>query len=287
MSVYYCTLAEAKDELLAELTVDDNKLMRSIWQVSRRIDKMMGGRSARPFFAPYAEARKFPLNMRHVNSQLNTLLLRNAPPLLSFSSVVADATNVTSVCEGYPSGDPWFRELRITSSGDWWYSYWEDDDDPVYATVTGVWGYHSDYANAWLQVDTLAAGVLANATSLTVGDVDGADGYGLTPRISRGSLLKIDSEIYLVTATNTTTNTVTATPHMLGTTAAAHLIAAPVYVYQFEEPIRRVTARQAGLMQARRGAFQEQTFDGVGVISYPPDLLAELRAVLQEYQNEL
>jgi len=283
--IYYCTLAEAKDELLAELSVDDDKLMRSIWQVSRRIDQIMGGRSGRPFFAPYAEARKFALDARHIDSQLNTLLLRGAPPLLSFSSALADTTDVTAVCEGYPSGDPFFRELRITSSGEWWYSYGCDGDDPVYATITGVWGYHSDYTNAWLAVDALAAGIAANVTSLTVADVDGDDPNGLAPRISRGALLKIDSEFLLATATATATNIVTVKRGMLGTTAAAHLIAAPVYIYQVEEPIRRVTARQAGLMQARRGAYQEQTFDGVGVISYPRDLLGELQAVLQEYQH--
>lgn len=283
--MYYCTLDEAKDELKASGTIDDNKLLRFIRQVSRRIDKIMGNRAGRPYFAPYLEARKFRMDGRHLDSYRNTLLLRGAPPLLSITSVTADGTDVSSVVEGYPQGDPFFRLIRITSSGDPWASY-INSDDPPYAVVTGVWGYHSDYANAWLAVDALAAGQAAGDSNLTVADVDGADPYGITPRISVGALLKLDSEFELVTATNTSTNVVTITRGQQGTTAAAHALAADVAVFQVEDPIRRVVARQAALMYARIGAFQVETVDGVGAVSYPQDLLHELEATLTEYQYD-
>jgi len=48
--------------------------------------------------------------------------------------------------------------------------------------------------------------------------------------------------------------------------------------------VRRVTARQAGLLYARRGAYEQQTITDVGVITYPADLLSELRGVLQGFQ---
>lgn len=283
--MYYCTLDEAKDELKASGTIDDNKLLRYIRQVSRRIDRIMGNRAGRPYFAPYLEDRKFRMDGRHIDSYRNTLLLRGAPPLLSITSVTADGTDVSGAVEGYPQGDPFFHRIRITSSGDPWASY-ISSDDPPYAVVTGVWGYHSDYASAWLAVDTLAAQQAAGASSLTVANVDGADPYGIIPRISAGALLKLNDEFELVTATNTTTNVVSTTREQQGTSAAVHALAAPVAVFQVEDPIKRVTARQAAMMYARIGAFQVETVDGVGAVSYPQDLLHELAVTLTEYQYD-
>jgi len=76
--------------------------------------------------------------------------------------------------------------------------------------MAGVWGYNSDYLQAWQAVDVITVvGINSSVTSFTVADVDGVDVYGVTPRISAGNYVLIDSEVMLVTATNTTTNTVT------------------------------------------------------------------------------
>ena len=113
--------------------------------------------------------------------------------------------------------------------------------------------------------------------------MDGANPRGYSPRISAGNLLLIDDEYLEVTATNTTTNVVTVIRGANGSTAATHLIAAPVSVWQVEDNIKRVTARQAGLLYARRGAFETANITEIGIIQYPVDLLAELRGVLQGY----
>jgi len=155
--------------------------------------------------------------------------------------------------------------------------------DPLTTIVYGVWGYHRRYASAWLAVDAIAAGINATVTALTVADVDGLNVQGYGPRISAGNLLKIDSEYLEVTATNITTNVVTVIRGANGSTAAAHLIAAPVSVWQVEDNIKRVTARQAGLLYARRGAFETANITEIGIIQYPVDLLAELRGVVQGY----
>jgi hypothetical protein len=140
--------------------------------------------------------------------------------------------------------------------------------------VNGVWGYHRAYARAWLAVDTLAAAIVTTtATTFTVVDVGGADVYGFTPRISAGNLVKIDNEIMEVIATTIATNIVTVRRGVNGTTAAAHIIAAPVSTWQTDDNIRRATARQAGMLYARRGAYEQQTITDVGVITYPADCL--------------
>jgi hypothetical protein len=284
---FYCSLAEAREELLATSnTADDNRLLRYVRMVSRRINKIMTGQSQRAYFWPVIKEEQVPLDGRHINSAQNLLLLRGLPPLLEIDAVTADGSDISTTVSGYPLGVPFFDQLHMSSSGSGWYSYLcSNGGDPAYAAIAGVWGYHSDYPNAWVQVDALAAQQTADAGNFTVADADGADQDGITPRFSPGMLVKIDDEVELVTAVNTTTNVVTATRHQNGTEAAVHAAAEPVYVWQTEDPIRRVTARQAALMVARRGAFQTETVDGVGTVSYPQDLLNELAEVLTEYIN--
>lgn len=284
--MFYATLSEVKSEMIAQTDILNKQTMRYIRMVSERINKIMTGKSTRHIFWPTIATYQVPIDSNHVNSRNNTLLLDSSNSLLAITSVTADGTSVTANAAGYPAGDSPIRQLRISSSGDWWYSYITTCDDPAYASIAGVWGYHSDYANAWLQVDALAAAITSTtATTFTVANVDGDDPYGFIDRLSAGNLVKIDSEYMIVVATNDQTNTVTAIRGAQGSTAATHLVAAPVYVWQTEEPIVRAVTRQVGLLQARRGAYQVETVDGVGTISYPQDLLRELSKTLQEYIN--
>lgn len=284
--MFYATLNEVKSEMIAQTAILDNQTLRYIRMVSERINKIMTGKATRHIFWPTIATREILIDRDHVNSYNNTLALGNGNPLLAITTILADGTSVTANAAGYPSGDSPITRIRISSSGDWWYSYITTCDDPAYASITGVWGYHSDYANAWLQVDTLSAAITTTtALTFTVANVDGDDPYGFPYRLSAGNLVKIDSEYMIVTATNDQNNTVTVIRGAQGSTAATHLVSAPVYVWQTEEPIVRVVARQVGLLQARRGAYQVETVDGVGAISYPQDLLRELNATLQEYIN--
>lgn len=281
----YCSLTDAKDENKATGTTDDNYLLRAIRTVSRRIDREFAAK--RPVFAPVIETRKIRSDSTRVNSWDNTLRLDG--PLLAVTTVSIGTTALTvgTNVEGYPDVNmPPFSHLRITKC-DTYHWYYNDCDDcraPLFATITGTWGFHSDYTNAWQKVDDLAADITSSATSLTVADIDGADVYGITPRIAAGSLLKLDTEFIEVTATNISTNVATVRRGVNGSTAAAHTTGADVYVWQVEDPIRRVTARQAGLLYARRGAFTTVEITGLGSeVRYPADLLPELRAVLQDY----
>lgn len=283
-SLSYGSLAEAKAELVAVSAADDKRLYSLTRQVSRRIDQIMSGRSTRPYFGPYSEARQFLINGKRVDSQNNTFLLD--APLLEYSALTAGGTSVYATSEGFPQGFTPYNLLRMTGSGSPWYSHiCTTDGNPSYAVITGVWGYHSDYANAWLNVDTLQANISSSVLSLTVGNVDGEDAYGLAPRFSPGNLIKIDSEYMLVTDTDVTLNKVELKRGINGTTAALHTAEAIIYRWETEEPIRRVAARQAAMLYARQGAFQTISIDEVGVTSYPRDLLSELGMVLQEYMQ--
>jgi hypothetical protein len=282
----YCSLADAKLEKKATETFDDDKIMRFVNQISRRIDWKMSKYAQYAAFGPNIATIKFPLSGRYIDSSMNTLSLRRALPLLSITSAAIDTTSITTVLEGYPQGEPYFRQVRINSSGDNWFSYCESDD-PSYLSITGVWGYHRDYANAWLSVGSLVAGIAADATSFTIADIDGDDAYGFQDKISRGHLLRFGtgSDYALVVDTNTTTNTGTIQRNVQGGTGAVQALGTTIYRWEVEEPMRRAVSRQAALMYARMGAFQIETIDGVGTVSYPQDLMPEIKHILTEYIN--
>lgn len=286
--MYYCTLDDVRAEMKAtSLTISDDQVMRAVAQVSRRIDMLMSGVSMRPYFAPYIDEQTIPMNQDSINSRRNTLQLRNGAPLLALTTATADGSAVTSSAEGYPHGAPWFRQVRINSNGNRWYSYLSSCDYPD-AVITGIWGYHSDYVNAWRNSGyTLSALISASATAFTVSNIDGDDPYGFSPAFSRGQLVRFGTgtDYGIITATDITTNIATMVRSVLGSTGVEQAAGTAIYVWQVEEPIRRITARQASFLLLRRGSFESSNFDGVGTVQYPSDLLGELADTVRDYLN--
>jgi hypothetical protein len=262
---------------------DPLKILRNLRTASRRVDKLF--RSSRPVFAPWIETRKLAIDGHYINSNLGTF---NFPGyLLALNGTVSiNGTSITDI-EAYPdSAMPPFSQLRLTDECADWYTQVCACCTPLQVSIPGIWGFHSDYAHAWLDVDTLAAAITTTtATTFTVADVDGADAYGNTPRISAGQLVKIDSEFMEVISTNTTTNVVTVIRGAHGSTAATHLIAAAVSVWQVEEPVQMAVARQSGLMYARFGAYTVTEVRDLTEIRYPSDWLAEVYGALNLYAN--
>lgn len=257
------------------------RLIRNLRTVSRRVDKVF--HSDRPIFAPWIETRKFSLDGHSISSYFGTF---NFPGyLLALNGDVSINGTVVSSIEAYPDASmPPFSQLRLTDDCASWYSQVCACCTPLQVSINGIWGIHSDYAHAWLAVDTLAAAITTTTiTTFTVADVDGADVYGNTPRISVGHLLKIDSEYMEVTATVPGTNTVTVIRGAHGSTAATHIISAVVSVWQVEEPIQWAVGRQADLMYARYGAYTTSETTDFGEIRYPADFLQEVYGVMQHY----
>jgi hypothetical protein len=277
---FYATLDETKNELKATTTADDDKLFEKIRIVSRRVDAQFKAR--RPFFAPYIESREWWVQPMRVDPWLRTFRYDN-PLLAQPTAVVIGSTTMTvgTNIEAWPTVHPPFNKLRLMNSCDSWYRFC-NSDDPVMVTITGQWGWHDDFSNAWLKVDDLQAGINATVTSITVDDIDGSDDLGRSPRISAGNLLRINTEFMEVTATDTATDIATVRRGVNGSTAAAHLADDDVEVWETHETIRRATARQAAFLYARRGAYESTNITDVGVLNFPADLLAEFRNIMQE-----
>lgn len=258
------------------------RLLKNLRVTSRRVDKVF--QSDRPVFMPYIETRKFSLDGHSINSRMGTF---NFPGyLLALNGSVSINGTVISSLETYPdSAMPPFSQLRLTDDCANWYTQVCQCCTPLQVSIPGIWGIHSDYAHAWLAVDALAAAIITtSATTFTVADVDGADAYGNTPRISPGHLLKIDDEYMEVISTvAASTNSVTVIRGAHGSTAATHLITAPVSVWQVEEPVQWAVARQANLMYARFGAYTVAETSDFGEIRYPADWLSEVYAVMNHY----
>lgn len=283
----YTTLARTKDIMKASSTTDDSNLLREIRKASRRVDRHF--HSARPFFNPYIETRDFEICAKDVITGQGLFLLREN--LLSLTSVTAgnESLAVDSVVETFPRNTSPIRKLHLIDTSTTWYGFDVTNERPLYLKVTGIWGYHSDYANAWLSVDTVqdVGGINASVTSVTVSDVDAADAYGETA-ISAGNLIRIDSEFMEVTATNTSTNVVTVRRGVNGSTAAAHDNGATVETWQVEDTVAGAVARQAAFQYARQGTYSNQQAVGDlgAVITFPADTLREFNHILQEYAYE-
>lgn len=282
----YASLAEVKSELKASSTVDDAKVIENIRQASARIDALLFQR--RPMFAPWIESRELLVDGANVNSWLNTI--KFDAHLLAASGVTRGTSSLVigTDVELWPVLQSPASMLRLKSRYSSWYSDCDNcDGTPLMVTIAGTWGFNRDYANAWLTVDALAAAITTTtATTFTVADVDGADGYGRTPRISAGNLLRIDSEFMEVVSTNTSTNVITVKRGVNGSTAATHIIASNVEVWQVEEIVKRAVIRQAAFMYARRGAYESSNITDVGVVNFPSDLLGEVRGMVQAYAYE-
>lgn len=248
---------------------------------SRRIDGLLA--SEVPYFLPYKESWDIPTDGMFINSQLGTLDLGR--PLLELSGVTVNGQDYTSFATAYPATVAPIRKLRLTDRCHSWYDFCNLScgDVPMISIDDGIWGYRRRGGVTWKQVGTLHASIDAVVTAIAVDSLDTMPVAlsGETANLSAGHLLKIGTE-FMVKSYTATGQTVERAVN--GTTAAAHTALDLVYVFQVEEPIRRVTAREAGLMLARRGAYDIRGSNEVGTsIAYPQDLLNELYGAVNFY----
>jgi hypothetical protein len=283
----YATLDDVKSEMNAEGTLDDNQILRGLRQVSARVDEEF--KRGRNLFVPTIATRSFVPSPYAINSVDRTLAL--SFPLLSLTSASIGTQGLSVGSVVNPYGESPYTLLQLACcAGYSWYGYCSDGAS---ASIAGVWGYHDDYANAWLEVTTLSDGITASDTVLSVEDLDGPNDYGDSPLISPGNLIQIDDEWMDVTAATTTTDedtlistfTITVRRAVNGSTAAVHLVNAPISVYQVNETIRRAVVRQVAAQYARKGAFETRKITDFGAVDYPSDTLAEYRALLNYFAN--
>ena len=281
----YCTLAAVKTEIDVtgtSKTLEDGQLFTFILAVSKRIDALLQPNkklAQRPFFAPYIESRPLQIRAHKVNTPNMTIDLDMY--LLALTSVLAGAQDVTAKIIAYIADFPPFEKLQInTDTCETWYTLETSPTIrrawPEPLTITGIWGWHDDWDNAFVATSISVAAIVT--TTVTTFNVTATEGALFSP----GNMILLDSEYMEVTGV--TGDTLTVIRGVNGSTAAAHLVNAPVSILSIPEDIQRVTARQASVLKARLGSFSVQQITQLGLVQYPQDLVLELENTIAGYR---
>lgn len=250
----YATIEEVKDQIDKTGSESDAHILSLLSTVSRLIDKITG-------YTFYPESKTFYLN---ADSDSKLFVPANILEIASISVSSDNGDTYDSLAltdyfltNGFDFSEP-FSCVELNPNGDQGTFY------PGFRSVkiSGLFGYHDDYQNAW--VDTYQTvqdnPLLVNSNTLSVTDIDAGDSTGLYSAISLGNLLKIGSEFLLPTSIDTDANTATILRSVNGTNADEHAQSTPISKWSVHPIIK-----QAAIIQAVRtwkrseNAFQDTT----------------------------
>ncbi len=281
----YATVHEIKAELGQDVErpeADDTMLRRKAIEASRWID----GYTRRRFYPEYAT-----YNFDHpVDSDRSLILDRD---LLSVSSLTTDAggTTITSanyfLKSGNSSNKTPYNCIVLDNNDNTW--EW-DETQTVANAVTGIWGYHNDWANAWEHVDDVQdSPLLVGATSLTVADGDGLDKRGLTPRFQVGQLLRFGATATAEYAhiTEISGQTLTIVRGVNGSTAAEQANDIDIYVYRPQYDIMQASLFLAMHLYRRKdsiGSLSDQPIASPSGVLLAPSIPREIIQTLDQYR---
>jgi len=275
MTFSYATLAQLQAEDPGEkstATADLARLVECGIRATEVIDHLK-----KFTFAPLSDSRYYP----SAGDDLGAYILMLDQPLMALTAVtLADGSSLTvdTYVRAWPRSSTPKLWLQIMDSA---YTFTTASTTlESVVTVTGMWGWHSDYANAWeLSGDKIlnTGGITATENSITVADADGISGRGFTPRFSAGNLIRIESEYLAITATDTSTQALTVVRGVNGTTAATHAKDTVIYVYYPDDAIVRACQLIAGRDYDRRGINTHEETPAASI----PD---EAQKILDSYQ---
>jgi hypothetical protein len=279
-------------------TIDDNtnyagyskardrvKVMSIAREVSTRIDTV-----TRATFIPVTTTRYFDAAL---NDKIDPVrnVLRLDYPLASLTSVtLADDTSLTvdtQVRNEKRGQTPIFR-LQILGDVAYWTDYTSEWRQEI--EITGVWCWRDDYSNqGWVSTgDTVQDDPLSSSsTTLTVGNADGNDAYGLTPRFDVGQLLQIESEWVIVTAVSYSDETVTILRGQRGSTAASHAQETAISRFAVQPEVVSAASEIIAFEINRIGKHEQVQIGGGGftAIQFPPDWPERAVKKLMLYTN--
>ncbi|NWF69038.1 MAG: hypothetical protein HXY40_08125 [Chloroflexi bacterium] len=243
--------------LAASDTADDTRLLGALQAASAQIERVSGRH-----FCPRIAA------LKHVVERYDTRCLTLRDDLLALTSITdGDGTSISlnEVLLKPDTGGPY--SLMHLANGR---AFIRSTLLPV--TVTGVWGWHDRWNEAWRgSSDTVQNNPLSSSsTTLTVSSASGADSAGQSPRFQVGHLLKIEEEYLRVLAISG--NTLTVLRGINGSTAAQHAQNTAISTLQ--------PAPDALLLALRWATWLYREGDN----DTPPD---DLRAALAELRRDV
>jgi hypothetical protein len=153
---------------------------------------------------------------------------------LTITAFTWDGTSFTEGTHYYRNPIDTYPTRKLIIDTDAITSYPDDFADTV--VVTGLWGYHPDPANMWLDSGDTVQDSPLSATATTLNVTDG-DNFQIMQYI------RIEDEYLLITAIST--NALTVERGVNGTTAASHTNATQIDTYVENEAVATECARLA------------------------------------------
>lgn len=268
----YATLTEFRDFAVANQSPDagdDTVIEKLLDAASRYFD----GQTGRMFY-PRIETRSYsvPRDRRQLwldEDLLSVVSLTNG----NGDAILAADYNLLPA-NAYPK-----YAVRLTETTIVYFQLDSSNNSEYVIDLAGVWGFHEFYAaRAWKALTTLGAAL--NAGDLTFTAASGAlfDSTG-------GQIVKIDDEIMITSYKATNAITVAARGDN-GSTAAAHLINAPVYLWQPQSDIVEAC------LEIAMGVYKRRTGDNLtsasvltsgGVMITPRDISDLARSIIAKY----
>jgi hypothetical protein len=259
---------------------DDKQLMSHIGRASRSIDKYCR-REFYPLretrFYDYREAREIRLDKDLLS--LETLKTMNG------ASTIASPTMILQNGDNY-NRPPWDKIVLRYNTGS---LFLFSGTDQRANEVTGWWGYHEDYGNAWVDTGaSLGASYSASAGSLTLSGtsygVGASDANFESPRIAPGDTLMIEGEMMFVAGGNGVSQ-VNLIPYQNGTSANNHPSGAKIYRFSPEPDIQWATERLAAWLYGQAMTPYEVKTANVmlGTLSIPEGMAADVRQRLDRF----
>lgn len=153
-------------------------------------------------------------------------------------------------------------------------------------SIDGVWGYHEDWSDAWVNTGEIlpAGGLDESSTTLVVSDSARLDAWG-HKAFGIGQLLRIDDEYLVVRAVDAATHTLTLIRAANGTVAAVHLAGAALHRYAPMADVEGAAAALAIWLYKSRDTLGEkiQFLDGTQVITNQAP--AHIKLTLMHYRR--
>lgn len=207
-------------------------------------------------------------------------------------TTIASADFVLKSGPGY--NDPPYDTIQLLSNGTQTnFSYTGTTQQAN--DVDGIWGYHTNFADGWQQIDTVRDDPLtAGATTILVSGADDADEQGLVPRFQQQQVLRLGSgdtsEMVYVTGINYTNDTLTVNRGVNGSTAAQVAQGTVIEVWRPHADIVNALLVLAGFSYRRKdsvGSLRDQPLASSGVLVLPSKLPDEVKEVIGFYRRVL
>ncbi len=270
----YATLPDLRRALglSAAQTGDDDRLLVLLGAASRLIEGFAG----RTFY-PVRAVRRYSIVDPALLLMDGDLLALHSLTNGDGAAIPLDAVHLV------PSGQAVACGLLLDRTR----AVFTHSGDPIDAiTVDGTWGCHPGWTQAWsdsgdsVQDDPLSDSV----TTLHVSDADAPELSGYGQRFAVGQLLRIEDEMLAVLAVDATSNVLTVTRGVNGSTAVQHAQDTAIAVYAPPEDVRQVCLRVAAWLYRQPDAGFVQAAGGLrGQIAVPPALPDDVAQVLAPY----